>query len=278
MFTLNCKGKLLCFREPVVMGILNLTPDSFYAESRQQSIDAVLKRAEKMVNEGAAILDLGGQSTRPGSERISAEAEAARVVPVIESVHYNFPDLLISVDTYFSTVASQAVKAGAVIVNDISGGTFDEQMIPAVAKMKVPFVCTHVVGNPQSMHNVPAYKDVTADVLDFFSRQVRVCREAGIKDIIIDPGIGFSKSIEQNFQLISELELLQILELPVLLGVSRKGTIYRTLGVTAEDALNGTTILNTIGLMNGTAILRVHDVREAKEAIILTGKIKGRYN
>jgi dihydropteroate synthase len=279
MFTLNCKGKLVSFEVPVVMGIINITPDSFYAESRYNTIEQILRQAEKMKADGALMLDVGGQSTRPGSERLDAAAETRRVIPVIESLSFNFPELIISIDTYFSDVARAAVRAGASMVNDISGGKFDKEMLPLVAAMRVPFVCTHVAAaTPETMHHVPVYENVTTAVVDFLSSQTYLCKKAGIHDLIIDPGIGFSKSIENNFEILQNLEVFKILDMPLLLGVSRKGTVYRTLGTSAAEALNGSTVLHTVGLMKGASILRVHDVREAKEAIVLTEKLKSRNN
>jgi dihydropteroate synthase len=274
MFTLNCKGRLIQFDRPVIMGILNTTPDSFYEGSRFIGEDGVLRQAEKMKSEGALIIDIGGQSTRPGSARIGAEEEITRVISAIESIHYNFPDLIVSIDTYYAVVAKAAVESGASIVNDISGGMYDKDMIDTVAGLKVPFVCTHAPGVAESMHENPGYRNVTADVLDFLVRQTHACTLAGINDLIIDPGIGFGKNMAQNFELIQNLEKFAMINKPLLLGVSRKGTVYRTLETTAEHAVNGTTVLNTVGLLKGAAILRVHDVREAMEAVLLTEKIK----
>jgi dihydropteroate synthase len=255
------------------MGILNTTPDSFFEGSRFSGKDGILQQVEKMVVEGAAIIDIGGQSTRPGSERISAEEEMRRVITAIESIHFNFPDLVISVDTYYAKVAEAAVMAGAGLVNDVSAGEMDPLMIATVADLGVPYVCTHMKGRPENMQENPRYDNVTKEVLDFFIQRSSICRRAGINDVILDPGIGFGKSISHNFQLIKELDLFRILEMPLLLGVSRKGTVYKTLGITATEALNGTTVLNTIALLKGAAILRVHDVKEAVEAIKLVEKI-----
>ncbi len=269
MFTLNCNGRLLVINKPVVMGILNFTPDSFYKQSRLQTIEDALQRAEIMLKEGATMLDIGGQSTRPQSERITAAEEAERVLPVIESVSKNFPGAFVSVDTYYAPVAEQAVDAGACLVNDISGGTMDENMLSAVGKLSVPYICMHIKGTPETMQQDPVYENVTRVVLDFFIHQTEQCRLHNINDVIIDPGFGFGKTIAHNFQLLRELSVFKMLEKPILAGVSRKGTIYKTLGITAEKALNGTTVLNTIALLNGANILRVHDVKEAVEAINL---------
>lgn len=269
MLTLNCKGRLLTLDKPVVMGIINTTPDSFYAGSRHTALAEVVTTAQQMLADGATILDLGGQSTRPGSEQIGANAEIDRVVPAIEAVHKAFPKAFISVDTYHAAVAKAAVAAGASIVNDISGGLLDQEMLGTVADLQAPYVCMHMKGNPANMQQNPQYSNVVTEVLDFFIQQVALCRQAGIKDVIIDPGFGFGKTIQHNFQLLKQLQAFQMLGCSLLLGVSRKSTIYKTLNTTAAAALNGTTVLNTIGLMHGARILRVHDVREAVEAIQL---------
>jgi dihydropteroate synthase len=267
MFTLNCKGRLLVVDKPVVMGIINATPDSFYAASRQQGTDNILRQAEQMVNEGATILDIGGQSTKPGSERVNGEEELKRVIKPIEAIHKNFPGSVISIDTYYSKVAAEAVAAGASIVNDISAGNMDENMIKTVASLQVPYVLMHMQGTPQSMQEHPQYENVTREVLDFFIQKKDSLHKAGIKDIIIDPGFGFGKTIAHNFELLRNLSVFKMLNAAILLGISRKSTIYKTLGITADESLNGTTVLNTIGLMNGASILRVHDVKQAVEAI-----------
>lgn len=269
MFTLNCKGRLLVVDKPLVMGIINTTPDSFYAGSRYTEVDAVVKQAEQMLSDGADILDIGGQSTRPGSERITAEEELKRIAGGIEAIHKNFPETIISVDTYYSLVVKEAVAAGASIVNDISAGSIDEATISTVASLQIPYVLMHMKGTPHTMHQSPHYENVTKEVLDFFIQKVNELHKAGIHDVIIDPGFGFGKAINHNFDLLSHLSVFNMLECPILIGISRKSTIYKTLGITADRALNGTTVLNTIGLMNGANILRVHDVKEAKETIQL---------
>lgn len=269
MFTLNCKGRLLVIDKPIVMGIINTTPDSFFAGSRKVSADAVIKQAAAMLEEGAAIIDIGGQSTRPGSLAISEEEELSRVISGIEAIHQRFPECIISVDTYYARVAKEAVEAGASMVNDISAGTLDPGMIQTVASLQVPYVLMHMQGTPQTMQQAPHYGNVTREVLDFFSNKLAALRQAGIADIIIDPGFGFGKTHAHNFQLLNELPVFSMLEKPILIGLSRKGTIYKTLNITAERSLNGTTVLNTIALMKGATILRVHDVRAATEAITL---------
>ncbi|HWR32531.1 MAG TPA: dihydropteroate synthase [Chitinophagaceae bacterium] len=269
MFTLNCKGRLLQVEKPLVMGIINVTPDSFYDGGKLRGTDEILKKAEQMLKEGATIIDIGGQSTRPGSERITQEDELKRVIDPVSTVYKNFPEAFISVDTFYSSVASEAVAAGACIINDISAGSIDNKMITKVAELHVPYVLMHMKGKPQTMQQQAQYKDVTKEVLDFFIVKREELYKAGVRDIIIDPGFGFGKTIEHNFTLLRNLSVFEKLNAPILLGVSRKSSIYKTLGITAGEALNGTTILNTIGLVNGASILRVHDVKEASEAVKL---------
>jgi dihydropteroate synthase len=269
MFTLNCKGRLLVIDEPIVMGIINVTPDSFYSGSRQGSVDDALRQADKMLSEGAAILDIGGQSTRPGSEDIGTDGELQRVIPVIEAIIRRFPECYISIDTYYAKVAEQAVHAGACLVNDISSGNLDNKMIETVAALRTPYIAMHMKGTPNNMQRHAEYENLTREVLDYFIKKTEQCRIAGINDVIIDVGFGFAKTIQHNFQLLKNLSIFKILQKPILVGVSRKATIYKTLRITAEEALNGTTVLNTIGLLNGANILRVHDVKEAKESVKL---------
>ena len=269
MYTLNCSGRLLVMDKPWVMGIINATPDSFYKESRKQHIDEIMQLAEKMITEGANIIDIGGQSTRPGSERIGVQEETDRTAPAIERIMQHFPDAIVSIDTYSSDVAKAGVKAGASMVNDISSGDMDEAMIPVVAALRTPYICMHMQGTPDTMQKDPQYENVSLTVLDYLAGKVDQCRKAGMDDIIIDPGFGFGKTIAHNFALLQSLPALQIIKRPVMVGLSRKSTIYKTLHITAEEALNGTTVLHTIALMNGANILRVHDVRAAKEAIDL---------
>jgi dihydropteroate synthase len=274
MFTLNCKGRLIKIEEPVVMGILNTTPDSFHAASRTKSIDDAVEKAKQMLDAGATILDIGAQSTRPGSENVGAETELERIIPVIEAISKSIPQAIISVDTFIASVAKAAVMAGASIVNDISGGLFDENMLTTVAELKTPFVCMHVRGNANTLHQIMPTSNCTLEVLDFFIERIAACNKAGIHDIILDPGFGFGKSMDENFQLLKNLQVFTQLKKPILLGISRKSMIYKTLNLTAENALNGSTVLHTIGLLNGASILRVHDVKEAREAIILTQQLK----
>lgn len=275
MFTLNCKGQLWVVDKPVVMGILNLTPDSFYTGSRMGSVDDLLRQAEQMLLDGALILDLGAQSTRPGSARIGEEEELKRLLPGMEALHRSFPDARLSVDTYYAKVAMYAVQSGASLVNDISAGEMDPAMIPTVARLQAPYICMHMKGTPETMQMQPSYNDVTTEVLDYLIRKVKFCREQGIRDVIIDPGFGFGKSIRDNFTLLKNLAAFRMLDCPVLVGLSRKSTIYKTLGGSADEALNGTTVLNTIGLLNGAQILRVHDVKEAVETVKLVWELEG---
>ena len=269
MYTINCKGKLLVIDQPLVMGIINATPDSFYEGHLAKEMDSIVTLAGTMLADGAAILDIGGQSTKPGSKKISVAEEISRVIPVIEAIAQQYPQAVISVDTFYSAVAMAAVKAGASIVNDVSGGTMDKAMLNIVADLKTPFICMHMQGTPETMQRQTNYQNVVIDVLDYLSRRVDICRQAGINDIIVDPGFGFGKTIEQNFLLLKNLSAFNLLEAPLLVGLSRKSTIYKTLNVTATEALNGTTSLNTIALLNGASILRVHDVKEAWQAVKL---------
>jgi len=272
MFTLNCRGRLLVIESPLVMGIINATPDSFYEGSRFMGGEKILQQAAIMLKEGADILDIGGQSTRPGSIQLNEEEELSRIIEPLELLHKHFPEAIISVDTYYSKVVKEAVSAGASIVNDISGGNLDENMLSTVGKLRVPYICMHMQGKPQTMQREPHYENVTREVLDFFIKKMDDCKKAGIHDVIIDPGFGFGKTIKHNFELLKNFSVFKMLEKPLLAGISRKSTIYKTLGVSANDALNGTTVLNTIALLNGANILRVHDVKEAKEAVKLVGE------
>ncbi len=274
MKSINCKGRLLSLDEPVVMGIINATPDSFYEGHLKLNTDEMIALAGKMIQDGASLLDVGGLSTRPGSMPVSVQEETDRVLPIMEAIHKAYPEIILSVDTYNSRVAREAVNSGASIINDISGGNVDIDMLHTVAELGVPYICMHMQGTPATMQQAPVYNDIVTEVLDFFIAKTDTCNKAGIKDVIVDPGFGFGKTIEHNFQLLKALEVFAIIKKPVLAGLSRKGTIYKTLGVTAADALNGTTVLNTIALMNGASILRVHDVKEANEAIKLFNAYK----
>jgi dihydropteroate synthase len=255
------------------MGIINATPDSFYEGSRFTGRDEILEQAEKMIAEEVDIIDIGGQSTRPGSTPVSPEEELERVIEGIEAMHNNFPNLIISIDTYYSSVAKEAVQHGASIVNDISAGSIDEGMLPTVAQLNVPYVVMHMKGTPETMQHEAHYDNVTRDVLDFFIRKKYECNKAGIHDVILDPGFGFAKTIDHNFALLKNISPFKILQVPVLVGISRKSFVYKVLGVDKDDALNGTTVLNTIALMNGANILRVHDVKAAREVVKLCSRV-----
>ncbi|RYY40854.1 MAG: dihydropteroate synthase [Chitinophagaceae bacterium] len=272
-FSLNARGRLLLINEPKVLGILNVTPDSFYPGSRVQQQSTLLERAGAMLEAGAWMLDVGGQSTRPGSERVSAEEELERVMPAIASIRSAFPEALISIDTFYAKVAQAAVEAGAVLVNDVSAGSIDEELISTVAGLRVPYVLMHRRGNPQTMQSLAQYDDVLTEVFDDLARRKVELHAAGIHDVIIDPGFGFAKTAEHNFQLLRHLSLFHQLRSPLLVGLSRKATVYRTLGVSAAEALNGSTVLHTIALQKGAQLLRVHDVREAREAIRLCAAV-----
>jgi len=271
MFSLNLRGRMLLAERPLVMGILNATPDSFHAGSRILDTTAAMQMVEEMIREGVDLIDVGGQSTRPGSTRVGAEAEKDRVLPLIREIKRQFPELPVSIDTYHATVAAGAMEEGAEIINDISGGELDPAILLVAGQAGAPFVCTHMQGSPENMQVNPTYDDVLADIMSFFRRKQLECASAGIRDLIIDPGFGFGKSLVHNYQLLSGIDVLTSLGRPLLVGVSRKSMIREVLGVSTEDALNGTTVLHTIALMKGAHILRVHDVREAKEAVMLVG-------
>lgn len=265
--TINCKGKLLDLSSPKVMGILNLTPDSFFDGGKHQNHDNVLKTVEQMLEDGLDILDIGGQSTKPGSEVISADEELQRVEPILEIVIKNFPDLIISIDTFYSKVALHAVEMGAAIINDISAGRIDEDLFKTVAKLKVPYILMHMQGMPKDMQAEPHYDNIIQEINLFFAEKIEALKQLHINDIILDPGYGFGKTLEHNFQLLRNQELLGFNDYPILAGVSRKSMICKTLGVNPKYALNGTTAVNMLALHHGAKILRVHDVKEAKECI-----------
>jgi len=251
------------------MGIINVTPDSFYDQKRANDPKGLLELAEKMLKEGASILDIGGESTRPGADPVSASEEADRVVPVIESIRRQFPDTWISVDTYHASVAKAAVNAGADIVNDISGGLLDQEMIPTVASLAVPYIAMHIQGTPQTMQKDPQYHNVVQEVMRHLRQIISRCQDAGIRQVVADPGFGFGKTVEHNFELLSMLRTFSTLGVPILAGISRKSIVCKPLGISPAKALNGTTALNMVALMNGANILRVHDVQEAVETVKL---------
>lgn len=267
--TINCRGTLINLTLPKVMGILNITPNSFYDGGKYTNEKQCLAQVEKMLFEGATFIDIGAYSSKPSAEFVSETEEIARLVPAVQLILKHFPEALISVDTFRANVAKAALEAGASIVNDIAAGGLDEQMMQTVAEFQVPYIMMHMRGNPQTMQSLAQYDNVTKEVLFYFSEKIAQARSFGINDLIIDPGFGFAKTIGQNFELLSHLELFERLQLPILVGVSRKSMIYKTLGTTAELALNGTTVLNTIALQKGSNILRVHDVKEAIECVKL---------
>jgi dihydropteroate synthase len=272
--TLKVRGRLIDFSEPKIMGILNVTPDSFYDGSRYTDEASMAKQVEKMIVEGAEFIDVGGYSTRPGAAEISMKEELTRVLPVIKTISKEFPEISISIDTFRSGVAKQAIESGACIVNDISGGELDKEMFPTVASLKVPYVLMHSRGTPETMTEQTDYENLLKEILDYFHQKIAALHRLGVKDIIVDPGFGFAKTIGQNFELLSKLTHFQILGKPIAAGLSRKSLIWRTLKTNPEGALNGTTVLNTIALIKGASILRVHDVREANETIQLVNRLK----
>lgn len=267
--TLNCNGHLIDLSQPLVMGILNVTPDSFYDGGKYEGIDNRLLLVEKMIKEGATFIDIGGMSSRPGAELISQDEELSRVIPTIEAINQRFPETVISIDTVWSRVAKESVEAGASMINDISAGGYDDQLFATVASLRVPYVLMHMQGDPKSMQNRPEYKDVNLEVLDFFIEKVGELRSLEIIDIILDPGFGFGKTVEHNYQMLKDLHVFQILGLPLLAGISRKSMLCKVLKINPSNALNGTTALHMIALQQGAKILRVHDVKEAKECIQL---------
>ncbi len=267
--TINCKGRLVDLTRPKVMGILNLTPDSFYDGGRHQNTNTVLRHVENMLNNGATFIDVGGYSSRPGADVVSENEELHRILPIVELLVKTFPGILLSIDTFKSNIAKKCVNAGACMVNDISAGHRDEKMLQTIANLSVPFIMMHSRGTSKTMQQLTDYSDLIKDILFYFSERIAATRQLGIVDMIIDPGFGFAKTLEQNFELLNKMDLLRIADLPILVGLSRKSMIYKTLDTTSEKALNGTTVLNTIALQKGATILRVHDVKEAMECIKL---------
>lgn len=272
--TINCKGKLIDLSTPKVMGVLNVTPDSFYDGGMYKDETSILKQVEQMLNEGATFIDVGAYSSRPNADHVSEEEELNRILPIVQLILNEFPETLISIDTFRSEVAKQCIKTGAALINDISAGNLDENMLKTVAALQVPYIMMHMRGTPQTMQGLSEYGDLVKDILFYFSEKIAAARDLGVIDVIIDPGFGFAKTLEQNFELLNKLELFKIIEKPLLVGVSRKSMIYKTLDTSAQDALNGTTVLNTIGLQKGASILRVHDVKEAMEAVKLVEALK----
>ncbi len=267
-FLINCRGKLIDLTTPKVMGIVNLTPDSFHSESRKTNESEVLRTVDQMLSDGADFIDLGAYSSRPGANDVRLEEELSRI-EVIKEIRNEFSEAILSIDTFRSEVASKAIELGASIINDISGGELDSNMFETVSKLKVPYIMMHMRGTPQTMKNLTTYNDFLNDINRYFSSKIDELKLLGVNDIILDPGFGFAKNGTQNYEALKHLEIFQVFGLPVLVGISRKSFIQRTLNVETRDALNGTTVLNTLALANGAKILRVHDVKEAKQAVDL---------
>jgi dihydropteroate synthase len=273
MMTLNCNGKLIDLTSPKVMGILNVTPNSFYDGGKHTEEKVILKQVEKMLLEGATFIDVGGYSSKPNAEEVSEEQELQRILPVVQNISKEFPNTVISIDTFRSKVAQAAVENGAAIINDISAGNLDVKMMETVAQLQVPYIMMHMKGTPQTMQSLTQYENIVKEMLFYFSEKIALARSFGINDLILDPGFGFAKTVDQNFEVLNKLDLFQITELPILAGLSRKSMIYKTLDTSAEFALNGTTSLNTISLLKGAKILRVHDVKEALECVQLFNQL-----
>jgi dihydropteroate synthase len=271
--TINCKGQLIDLSVPKVMGILNVTPNSFFDGGKYDSHQAILTQVEKMLVDGATFIDIGAYSSKPSAEFVSEEEELNRIVPVVKLILQHFPDTLLSIDTFRSEVAQACIENGAAIINDISGGNLDDKMVEVIAKYNVPYILMHMRGTPQTMQTLTDYDDIVKEMLFYFSEKVAQARSLGINDIILDPGFGFAKTLDQNYEVLQKMELFNLLELPVLAGFSRKSMIYKYLNTSQQEALNGTTVLNTISLTKGAKILRVHDVKEAMECVSLYNKM-----
>ncbi len=271
--TLNCKGNLIDLSTPKVMGILNITPNSFYDGGKFVEEKDILLQVKKIISEGATFIDIGAYSSKPKAEYVSEENELKRIVPIVNLILKHFPKTLISIDTFRSEVARICIENGASIINDISAGSVDEKMMETVAKYNVPYIMMHKRGTPETMQTMTNYENIVKELLFYFSEKVALARSFGINDLIIDPGFGFAKTLDQNYEILQKLELFELLELPLLIGISRKSMIYNLLKCTPEEALNGTTVLNTIALTKGTKILRVHDVKEAMESVMIFNKI-----
>lgn len=272
--TINIRGELLLFDRPKVMGVLNATPDSFYNQGRKSDLISLLHEAEAMLGEGAEFLDIGGMSTNPHSKIISPEEEWLRLKPVIKELRKAFPKAYLSVDTYRASIAQKAADLGIDLINDISAGEMDRDMLDTVAQLKLPFIAMHMQGTPQTMQKNPFYDDVARDIFDYFIKKLGQIEAAGIKDVIVDPGFGFGKTVAHNYELLNGLEAFTLLACPILVGFSRKSMIYKPLGITADEALTGTTVLNALSLQKGADILRVHDVREAKQVVEMMALVK----
>ncbi|MFV5693711.1 dihydropteroate synthase [Flavobacterium sp. LT1R49] len=271
--TINCKGQLIDLSTPKVMGILNVTPNSFFDGGKYKNDNEILSRVEKMLIDGATFIDLGAYSSKPSAEFVSEQEEISRIVPAINLILKSFPETFISIDTFRSEVAKVSIESGAAIINDIAAGNLDKKMFEIIAKYNVPYIMMHMRGNPQTMQTLTIYDDIVKEMVFYFSERIAKARSFGINDLIIDPGFGFAKTLEQNYEVFQKMELFSLLELPMLIGISRKSMIYKTLNSNAEQALNGTTVLNTLALTKGAKILRVHDVKEAMECVSLFNKI-----
>lgn len=271
--TINCKGQLIDLTIPKIMGILNVTPNSFFDGGKYKNESEILSRVEKMSSEGATFIDVGAYSSKPSAEFVSEQEEISRIIPVLDLVLKHFPETILSIDTFRAEVAKASIESGAAIINDISAGHLDEKMLETVAKYSVPYIMMHMKGTPQTMQTLTQYDDIVKEMLFYFSERIAKARSFGINDLITDPGFGFAKTVEQNYEVFQKLDLFNLLELPMLIGISRKSMIYKTLNSNAEEALNGTTVLNTIALTKGAKILRVHDVKEAMECVTLFNKI-----
>ncbi len=271
---INCNGKLIDISTPKVMGILNVTPNSFYDGGKHKEINSIIHQVNKMLSEGADFIDIGAYSSKPSAEFVSEEEEIKRLVPIVKSLVEMFPNIVLSVDTFRAQVAKASVENGVAMVNDIAAGLLDDKMLETVAELKVPYIMMHMRGNPQTMQSLTDYNDIVKEMIFYFSERIQKARSFGISDIVIDPGFGFAKTLEQNYEVLHKMELFSILELPILVGVSRKSMIYKVLENSPQEALNGTSVLNTIALQKGAKILRVHDVNEAVECIKLVSKLK----
>lgn len=270
---MNYNGKILNLEKPAVMGILNITSDSFYDGGKYKTQKDILIQCEKMLSEGAAIIDIGAVSTRPGADKVSEENEIARLLPVLKIIRKYFSDAIISIDTYRSSIVEIVINNGADIINDISGGNFDDRMFETIAKLKVPYIMMHIKGTPQNMQVNPTYKNVVKEIKDFFFKKIEELKTIGVNNIIIDPGFGFGKTVEHNYEILNNLDSFKSFGLPILVGLSRKSMINKVLKIKPENALNGTTVLNTIALLKGADILRVHDVKEAVEVIKIVSEL-----
>ncbi|TXI62397.1 MAG: dihydropteroate synthase [Flavobacterium sp.] len=271
---INCNGNLIDLSTPKVMGILNVTPNSFYDGGKHKEINSIIHQVDKMLSEGADFIDIGAYSSKPSAEFVSEEEEIKRLVPIVKSLVETFPNIILSVDTFRANVAKVAVENGVAMVNDIAAGLLDDKMLETVAELKVPYIMMHMRGNPQTMQSLTDYNDIVKEMIFYFSERIQKARSFGISDIVIDPGFGFAKTLEQNYEVLHKMELFEMLELPLLAGISRKSMIYKVLENSPQDALNGTSVLNTIALQKGAKILRVHDVKEAVECIKLVSKLK----